>query len=608
MRLLDKRPGASAGVVKVSLLATLALFGATCLAASVFSFTVRAAPEGGFAQGSDTAEHPDFSGRWNLDKSSSNLPSPSPEDLVETIDHRDPQLRIGTSSKDWGPSEPIAKTLFALMIPEVSTTTDNRENTAKFGPGELKSKTRWEGKSLVTEWGLERDGQSEMEGTWARSLSADGKTLTLRVVAGEPGGGMQGTAKLVFVKETSAGGSLKSFAGAWQAKFEGVTYIVVSLRAADDGKAEFQGKEYALAKAGEGLVGSVSLGNFGVDEHGQVNHVENEPNPDYAQPITSSRIEGDTLSLSTRNKKGVEQLFQMKIAGDGEAKLKWSPPESNSFGPEPGWWTITRTLARAENEETPGGPSAGVVGGVPGGVSGGVPGRTRTIEGEVKGSPPGTVSQVSGAGTVGGTVSGTVEDPSGGRLTNAVVSLIGRAGGFDGTVATDENGRFLIDHVPPGSYRLVVRYPNFERAEATVKVPGAEKEVHVNVITSPSNVVESAIVTAKGPGGGARKPAATVPARVHMGGELAQAKAIYRPQPQYPDSASSKGIEGTVVLEAVISTEGVPLSVNVLRSPDPGLTDSAVAAVKQWRFEPTKLNGVPVEVVTDITVRFTLED
>jgi bla regulator protein blaR1 len=360
MKLLDKRPRASAGVVRASLLATLVLFGATCFSAYVFSFTVRAAPEGGFAHDSDTAEHPDFSGRWNLDKSRSNLPSPSPEDLVETIDHRDPQLKIVTTSRDWSAREPIAQTLFTVMIPEISTTTDNRENTAQFGPGELKSKTRWDAKNLVTEWGLERDGQREMEGTWTRSLSADGKTMTLQVVAGEPESGVQGTTKLVFVKGVTSGTSLGSFVGTWQAKFEGQTYIVVNLR-----------------QEGEALGGSVSLGNFGVDADGQVNHVQDEPSPDHANSISSAQLEGDTLNLVA----GAHR-FQMKVVGEDQAKIKWTPPNYNPSAPEPGWWTIARVLANAENEVIPGGPSGGVVGGVPGGVGGGVPGRTRTVEGE----------------------------------------------------------------------------------------------------------------------------------------------------------------------------------------------------------------------------------
>ena len=123
---------------------------------------------------------------------------------------------------------------------------------------------------------------------------------------------------------TAEKANLKSLVGNWTAKFEGLTYMLVSLK-----------------QNGDALGGSVSLGNFGVDENGQVNHVQDEPNPDYAQPIISTRMDGDTLRLSIRNKRGVEQLFQMKIGRGNEAMFKWSRPESNPLGAEPGWWTIT---------------------------------------------------------------------------------------------------------------------------------------------------------------------------------------------------------------------------------------------------------------------------
>ena len=62
-----------------------------------------------------------------------------------------------------------------------------------------------------------------------------------------------------------------------------------------------------------------------------------------------------------------------------------------------------------------------------------------------------------------------------------------------------------------------------------------------------------------------------------------------------------------MLLEGVISIEGEPLSLKVLASPDPDLSQAALDAVKQWRYQPTLLNGQPVEVVTTIAVQFVLE-
>jgi protein TonB len=63
-----------------------------------------------------------------------------------------------------------------------------------------------------------------------------------------------------------------------------------------------------------------------------------------------------------------------------------------------------------------------------------------------------------------------------------------------------------------------------------------------------------------------------------------------------------------VLLEAVISMEGTPLNWKVLSSPDPDLSEAAINAVREWRYQPTLLNGEPIEIVTTIAVRFRLED
>jgi TonB family protein len=70
-------------------------------------------------------------------------------------------------------------------------------------------------------------------------------------------------------------------------------------------------------------------------------------------------------------------------------------------------------------------------------------------------------------------------------------------------------------------------------------------------------------------------------------------------EPIYPVEAN--GIEGEVNLEAVIGQEGRILSVEV-RSGDPILAQAALTAVRQWAYRPLKINGIPVEVATDIDV------
>ena len=91
-----------------------------------------------------------------------------------------------------------------------------------------------------------------------------------------------------------------------------------------------------------------------------------------------------------------------------------------------------------------------------------------------------------------------------------------------------------------------------------------------------------------------------------MGGQIKAPNQIRKVQPQYPSIAQSARVQGVVILEATIATDGHVQDVKVLRS-IPLLDQAAVDAVKQWLYTPTTLNGVPVPVVMTVTVNFTLQ-
>lgn len=78
------------------------------------------------------------------------------------------------------------------------------------------------------------------------------------------------------------------------------------------------------------------------------------------------------------------------------------------------------------------------------------------------------------------------------------------------------------------------------------------------------------------------------------------------PEPQYTEVARRAGVEGIVILEAVIGADGSVRDVRVLKSLPFGLSEEAVRAVEQWRYEPAKLDGRPVAVLLSLTVRFGL--
>jgi TonB family protein len=81
--------------------------------------------------------------------------------------------------------------------------------------------------------------------------------------------------------------------------------------------------------------------------------------------------------------------------------------------------------------------------------------------------------------------------------------------------------------------------------------------------------------------------------------------AINRVTPEYPQEATAARIQGDVVCEILIDQEGKVVEAKILGGP-PELHAAALAAVRQWTFKPTLLNGKPVRVIGEITFRFNL--
>lgn len=84
-----------------------------------------------------------------------------------------------------------------------------------------------------------------------------------------------------------------------------------------------------------------------------------------------------------------------------------------------------------------------------------------------------------------------------------------------------------------------------------------------------------------------------------------QALLIHRVQPEYPSIALGMHLSGAVRLHAVIGTDGSVREIEVVNG-NPIFIPSALAAIRQWRYQPTRLSGEAVEVETYITVEFVL--
>jgi TonB family protein len=95
------------------------------------------------------------------------------------------------------------------------------------------------------------------------------------------------------------------------------------------------------------------------------------------------------------------------------------------------------------------------------------------------------------------------------------------------------------------------------------------------------------------------------PKRIHVKADQMAGNLISKVQPVYPQEAKEARIEGKVVLDAIINKDGVVENLKSQSGPKE-LQQSALDAVRQWRYKPFLLNGNPIEVETTVTVVYSL--
>ena len=106
-------------------------------------------------------------------------------------------------------------------------------------------------------------------------------------------------------------------------------------------------------------------------------------------------------------------------------------------------------------------------------------------------------------------------------------------------------------------------------------------------------------------GSTANLPKVAAPQRIRVSQGVTEGNLLRKVQPTYPPLAKTARIQGSVILNALISKAGNIENLRVM-SGHPMLVQSALDAVKQWKYKPYILNGEPVEVETTITVNFNL--
>ena len=91
--------------------------------------------------------------------------------------------------------------------------------------------------------------------------------------------------------------------------------------------------------------------------------------------------------------------------------------------------------------------------------------------------------------------------------------------------------------------------------------------------------------------------------RIRVGPAVQERKLVRKVEPAYPDEAKQARIQGTVRFDVIVGRDGTVQNATVI-SGHPVLITAALDALRQWRYQPTLLNGEPVEVVTQVEIPF----
>lgn len=198
-------------------------------------------------------------------------------------------------------------------------------------------------------------------------------------------------------------------------------------------------------------------------------------------------------------------------------------------------------------------------------------------------------------------LAGSVYDPTGAVLPEVRLSLED-AQQVNREATTDRNGRFEFPAVAPGKYVLKASLPGFRALQQEIELQTArdwDRAITLQVGDLRETIIVQSTRTSPS------QPKAVEPVRI--GGNIRPPRKLQDVRPVYPVSMREAGREAVVPMEATIGIDGTVSSVRVLTAQvHPDFAIAAIDAVRQWLFDPTMLNGKPVEVRMNVSVEFTL--
>jgi TonB family protein len=199
-------------------------------------------------------------------------------------------------------------------------------------------------------------------------------------------------------------------------------------------------------------------------------------------------------------------------------------------------------------------------------------------------------------------VSGRVYDPSNATVPKAQVVLRDQATSVEFKTASGPAGEYRVEGLPAGTYELEVLMPGFVRYQRRGIRLAQSSSTTVSAILRLGEVQETVEVKVAGQARAQQRP----PQRVLVGGHVRPVRLLKQVRAEYPEAARAEGREGNVLVRAVIGVDGTIANAVVLPGSDADFSTAAEAAVRQWVYEPTLLNGKPVETVTTVEINFRL--
>lgn len=201
-----------------------------------------------------------------------------------------------------------------------------------------------------------------------------------------------------------------------------------------------------------------------------------------------------------------------------------------------------------------------------------------------------------------GRLTGRVLDTSGTPLPEAQITATEEATGRALTVVTDRSGEYSFADLTPGGYTLLVDGRSMGQQRIALRLDAGETQRRQHPFGVGSLLEAINRDLGEQPNGADGTP----PKKLRVGGNIMQAKLLNKAAPVYPREAKAAGMQGSVELTVTLAKDGTVKGLSVASSTHPWFTESAAEAVKHWTYQPTLLNGEPVEITTVVTVNYTL--